>query len=258
MGPAYESASHTPNYVQKDDDNLYNICQILRYPSAISASAAAEKTLLSTDYWTRAKEKTMIQGNRLTENTMIFSDRASSGESTAGGSVYAGNFRTMKGVWNWAANNYPCGGSMTYERFNTDLVNAMSDTVDDNARILMLGGNAIYGNLLNWVAQKLMYIDPKGGEIETFGAKTTKFKTSRFDIEFLKHDAFNRGSNQTRALLVCPDEWIYYYLQGRDFQVVKDIQNPSLDGFQDEIKGEVCLCPIDGGASTLAITDWTV
>lgn len=255
MGPAYPENSSSPNYIMKDDDNFYNYVQNFRYPTTMSVEAANGANY-GGNLWERQKKKTMIEGNRRTENTLFFSERASSGDTTSGGAALTSSFRTTRGCYQWAANSYNAGGSMTPERFRYDVVNAMSDVVNDSAKVIMFCGNAIFAQMLEWVNQKLMIT--QNGTLEKFGVKSTVFTTHRFDVEVVRHDSFNRGSYAQRAMLMVPEEWTYYYFKDEDFSIKKNIQSPSTWGMEDEVRGIVGLCPMDAGQSTLTVTDWNV
>ena len=257
MAPAYGQASQNPVALWKDEDNFYNTTTIARLPVAISGTAKATPTYFG-DYWSRMKKVGFMDGKRKIENTLLFSNRASSGNTTSGGSAFTTAFSTTKGVWQWAATSMSMGGSFTPEKFKSGIPNWYADyttnSVSEQAPMVMFCGTAVSGLMQSWVSQ-VQRIDQAGGEIDRFGLKVKRFQTSTFAVDVMIHDAFNKAGMKGKALLFNPEELFYAFLPGRDLTPHNNIQSPSLDGYMDEILGEIGIGVRDGGNSILQLTD---
>ncbi|CAK0768766.1 conserved hypothetical protein [Gammaproteobacteria bacterium] len=257
MAPCYGEASQDPIALYKNEDNLYNTTGIHRFPVKISGSARATVSYFG-DYFKRMKEVDFKNGKRKTERTLLFSNRASgSANTTSGGSVYSTAFGTTRGLWNWAAGALPFGGVFTPEKFR-DIPSYYADNtaniVGDQSPMIMFCGNKTSGVMQNWV-NLISRTDKPGGEVDVFGLKCKQFMTSTFSVNVMVHDAFNATGLKNKALLFNPEELFYAFLKGRDLKPNNNIQVPSLDGYMDEIMGEIGLGVRCGGQSVLQLTD---
>lgn len=254
MAPAYPQNSSSPSIVQKDDDNAYNVTQIARYPVAIAASAKGNPHY-GGDFWKRINEKNMIEGNRLTEHSMLFSERPTSGDTTSDSTI-GDTFGTFRGAWNWAANEFPCGGAMTPEKFRKELPAAMSDTINPGQRVVFLTSRVIRSEIIEWANDKLVYIDGKSKLPEYGIGDVVKVATSGPSIEIVAHNAFDQTGMTNKGLIFVPDDMLYIFANGRDLQLKKGIQNNDVDGYMDEIIGEIGLAELSAGANVTKVTDW--
>jgi hypothetical protein len=256
MAPCYGEASSSPVSLYKDEDNIYNVTGIHRIPVKISGSAKAQVSYFG-DYFKRMKEVSFKDGKRKIERTLLFSNRASSGNTTAGGAAFTTAFGTTRGLWNWAYSSLDFGGSFTPDKFRTDIVNkyasATANIVGDNSPMVMFCSNAVAGVMQNWV-NLVQKVDMGGGTIDKFGLKARKFQTSTFSVDVMVHDAFNTTGMTDKALLFNPEELFYAYLKGRDLTPKNNIQNPDVDGYMDEIMGEIGLGVRCGGQSIMKLT----
>ncbi|GAF69986.1 unnamed protein product [marine sediment metagenome] len=251
MAPAYPENSSSPSRIWKDEDNVYNLTQNVRYPVAISGSSKGNTHYAIEDYFKRMKAVSTIEGNRKTEGMFLFSERASSGNDTSGGSALTGSFRTTRGVWNWAANSYDAGG-MTWDKFQSDVPMALGNTVNFSQRFVMVTSQLNFAVMNGWINDKLTV--EQTSDLKKFGLKGKKFETSGPEIDVVVHEQFNIGGNQNKALIFVPDQLFYCYKKGRDLQPRMKIQTNSTDGLEDEIFGELGPGSFDGGNSILTIT----
>lgn len=257
MAPAYGEASQDPVSLYKDEDNIYNTTTIARFPVKISGSARAQVSYFG-DYFKRMKEVGFKDGKRKIENTLLFSNRASSGNTTSGGSAFTTAFGTTRGLWNWASSAMSMGGSFTPDKFRREIpsyyASNTQNIVGEQSPMIMFCSNETSGIMQNWV-NLTQRIDQAGGDVKVFGLKAKRFMTSTFTVDVLVHDAFNRAGMTNKALLFNPEELFYAYLKGRDIKPNNNIQNPSLDGYMDEIMGEIGLGVRCGGQSVLQLTN---
>jgi hypothetical protein len=253
MAPAYPENSSGPLIIGKDDDNNYNVTQIMRYPVAISASAKGNPHM-GGNFWQRLKEKNMVEGNRLTEKSFLFGERPTSGDTTSDSTV-GDSFGTFRGVWNFAGYEYDCGLAMTPEKFRKNLPLAMSDTINPAERVVFLTSRTIRGEMLEWVNDKLMYIDGES-DLKRFGIDAKKFLTNGPTIEVMVHDAFDQPGMTNKGLIIVPDECLYVFKNGRDLQPKQGIQNNDVDGYEDEIIGELGFAELTGGAKITKVVNW--
>lgn len=252
--PAYEEGSKDPYRSMKDDDNQYNVMQIVRFPVAISASAKGSPHY-GGDFFSRLKQKDMIQGNRLVEHSFLFGERAyTTTTDLTADSTLGDSFGSMRGFWNWAQKSYSCGGAMTPEKWIRDLPLAMSDTINPNQKVVFLTGRRVFGDMQMWGYDKYLHMDD--GEYDKFGVKTYKFMTAGPEIEVMVHNVFDQSGFEGKGLLMCPDDAVYVYKTGRDMQPRNGIQDNSLDGYEDEIYGELTCAELTGGLHCCQVSDW--
>lgn len=254
LAPSYEENSSSPYILQKDEDNLYNYVQICRFPVAISDSAKGNPHY-GGDIWQRIKQRNVIEGNRKVENTLLFSERASSGDTTTDGTL-ADTFRTTRGIYNWAQGSFDAKGAMSPDTFVNDLVTSgMHESVDSNKELIMFCGKKVFARMQSWVNQDRMVMQ-QNEDLRKFGLKAYNFVTSGPEIRVIKHDAFDRGTNETRALIFNPEDVFYCYKTERDLQARNSIQANDVDGKIDEIFGEIGIGVLDGGYGITKVTNW--
>jgi hypothetical protein len=204
------------------------------------------------------KELNVREGKRKLESTLLFSNRAAStANGTAGGAVVGSTntFETTKGAYGWVANTLNANGAMTAEMFRKELPKQYTDgVVGPDDRVIMFCGAEINGQVQEWANDRQIMIED--GQKDIVGIKTKAYQTSQFKVEVVMHDLFNRGSLANKALLFVPDNLEYVYFKGEDMRPESDIQNPSVDGFQDEWKGSVGFGTKDAGKSMLLVSNW--
>jgi hypothetical protein len=259
LGSAYEENSSSPYLMMKDEDNLYNLTQIFRFPAAISNTAGGNPHY-GGSYWGRAKERVIVEGLRKVSHNMIFGERATSGETTAD-AILNDSVRTMRGLWNWAGATYDAGGNMTFEKYLKNMPLAMNDTVGMDTKLVQLCGMQVWADMLQWVNDKLAIVEP--GDYKYFGAQSKKFLTARGAIDVIVLDVFDRGDLYKNAIVFSPDDVEYLYKnkgpgdkQDRDLHPKLGIQNNDVDGVEDEILGELSLGVTDGGSKITTVTNW--
>lgn len=257
---AYEENSSSPAMFMKDEDNLWNTTQIMRFPAAISNTAGGNPYYGKESYWSRVKERVLVEGLRRFSNNAVFGERPASGETTTD-AVLSDTFGTFRGIWNWAANSYDAGGNMTFEKFQTNMAYAMSDTIGMDTKNVMLCGIKIWGDILQWHTDKLALLEP--GDYKYFGAQSKKLLTARGFVDIIVCDMFDRGDLYKNWCIFNPDDVEYVYKNkgpgdkyDRDFHPKLGIQNPDVDGVVDEILGEVSMSVVDGGEKILAGSNW--
>jgi len=254
LGNAYEYGSESPEYVQKPDDNLYNVLQIMRFPVEISASLKTTKQLAGGDYFKRMKMYNLEEGLQDVERALIWGQKSDTTTTnvTACTSL-AVSVPHMEGLWNFAQNSYSFGNNFGLEKLQKDLILAMNRVVGSSKPLIMLTSREAVARALSWQVDYLKYA--KGGELAKFGIKSHTFMTSGPDIHMIAHTAFDYGADTNKALLFIPENVQYRFKEGRDIQPRTNIHHPSKDGFKDEIFGEICLLPLCGGYTVTKVTD---
>lgn len=258
MAPAYGQASQDPASIYKDEDNTYSTTQIVRFPVKISGTAKVTKSYFG-DYETRMKDVTMKNGKRALESSFLFGERAAgSGNTTAGGAAYTTSFTSTRGLWNWAASTFDCGGTFTADKFRREIPTYYADNtaniVGPQSPMVMFCSTEVLGIMTSWV-NMTQRIDQAGGDVDLFGLKAKRFQTSTFAVDVVPHELFNHGGMKNKALLFNPEESFYAALQGRDIKPNNNIQVPSLDGIESEIMGEIGLGTKAGGQDIMQITN---
>jgi len=255
MAPAYNQYSSSPSIWMKDEDNIYNMCQQVRFPVAISDVSKNTPTHLAKDYWSRLKEVGLEEGLIATEKSFLFSNRPSSGNTTAGGASIGGTFETMRGLFGWSANTMNANGAMTPAIFRKEVPqNFTHKVIKGSDKVIAFAGSNINGEMQEWVNDRV--ITASDGTLEEFGLRSTVFKTAEFDVELVMHDAMNQGSYANQMILFKPEALEYVYMNGKDLKPNTNIQSPSTLGFEDEIEGMLSLGSVDGGNSILKITNF--
>jgi hypothetical protein len=256
MAAVYADNSSSPYILMNDETNLYNILQINRAPSAISASAKGDP-FYGKDYWQRVRKQVVMEMFRRVEIAAVWSDRASSTNLTTTDGTLADTFRTTRGLWKWATGGgatFDASGNMTHEKFVSNLVLAMNDTVGSSDKMIMFCGRQQFADMCMWANEKLMVMEQ--GTLKKFGVNSKVFVTSGPEIEAIVHDSFNRGSLADVALVFNPDNVEYVFKKGRDFHPILGIQNNDVDGVEDDFLGEWGLRVNDGGNSMTYVTNW--
>lgn len=263
LGAAYPENSSSPQIIMKDEDNLYNHTQIMRFAGAISNTAGGNPHY-GGSFWGRLRERVTVEGLRRASHNMLFAERASSGETTTD-SILSDSVRTMRGLWHWAATSYNAQGNMTWEKFRDVMPLEMSDTIDPSKKQIMLCGIKVWADILSWQNDAgIIRVDMSDyGKDTTWGVKSMKIMHARGEVEVIHLDVFDRGDLYKNALIFCPDEVEYLYKnkgpgdsQDRDFHPKKGIQNNDVDGVEDEILGEISMGVLDGGNSIHKIENW--
>jgi hypothetical protein len=251
IGNAYEEFSESPAYLQKSDDQVYNLLQTFRFPVAISASAKATKHLAGGDYFSRMKEYNLIEGKRAIDRALLFGKRSASGNKT---SITGASVATTQGLMAYAGAEYDAGGLLTPSTFRKDMILEMDSSVGNDKTLIAFTSREVVARVLNW--QQDSYRVTQSGVLAKYGIKSHTMVTSGPDIELVAHDAFDgRGGYNNQMLIFNPENVQYRYKDGRDLMPKIGIQNNSADGFMDEIIGEIGILPLDGGASITKVTN---
>ena len=221
---------------------------VLKGKVNISGSKNATAHKAGGDYFQRHLKYGMLKFKREVERAMIWGNRQNTSTSNSTSlSTLGVSVRTMEGIWGYAQGSYDAGGNLTWQKFKKDMILAMDKSVGYNDPLIMLTSREAAARFLEYPDNALRVNDK--GMIEKFGIKTDTYCTSGPDIKVIAHDAFDYGNNQKKAIIFQPKELEYIYLDGRDMQIKPNIQNPSVDGRQDEIFGECSILPLDGGYS---------
>jgi len=258
---AYEENSSSPYMFMQDEDNLYNVTQIMRFPAAISNTAGGNPYYGKDTYWSRVKERVLVEGLRRASHNMLFGERPSGTNEKTTDGVLSDSFGSFRGLWNWATHTYDAGGNMTFEKFQTELAYEMSDTIGMDTKLVMLCGIKVWGDILQWHTDKLALLEP--GDYKYFGAQSKKLLTARGYVDIIPIDCFDRGDLYKNAIIFNPDDVEYVYKNkgpgdkyDRDFHPKLGIQANDVDGVIDEIFGEISISVVDGGEKITTITNW--
>lgn len=250
---AQEEASSTAVSRTKEPSNNFNYCQIFRFPISI-ADTAKESPHYGQPIWARYKQDNQYFTYRNLENMCLFTKKATSETTsvTIDGTAYS--MYTTRGLYDYAGVTFDCSGTMTFDRWNTDLFNALPRTLKPTSSIKMLCGKRIWSQLNNWVAQKLIYME--SGEKDEFGVSAKRFMCGGYWIEPVMHDAFNEPGNINEALIFDTEDVIYRYKAGYDLHIKENIQLPSVMGTTQELRGAIGFQVKSGGANIIKLTNW--
>lgn len=250
--PAYKEGSAAPEQMSKDEDNVYNYVQIFRFAVEIDRTAKTNPHY-GGDYFSRLKKRAFTQGKRYVENSILFGQRAASGDTTA--TANRGNVHSTRGMWNFAAKTYNASGSMTAEKFRKDMILAMSDTVDDDDEYLMFSGRNIYSECQEFYQDKLQ-INQKDGKYANLGLKSDRIKTAGPITHLMKHNAFDQPGNQNRALIFRPEDITLRFKTKADWQAENNMQANDQHTQEDGVWGTCGVQVSDGGQNMLKVENW--
>lgn len=250
---AQEEASSTAVSRTKEPSNNFNYCQISRFPISI-ADTAKESPHYGQPIWARYKQDNQFFTYRNLENQLLFSKKAVSETTSVTIDSTAYSMYTTRGLYDYAGVTFDCSGTMTFDRWNTDLFNALPRTLKPTSSIKMLCGKRIWSQLNSWVAQKLIYME--SGEKDEFGATAKKFMCGAYWIEPIMHDAFNEPININEALIFDTEDLVYRYKSGYDLHIKENIQLPSAMGTTQELRGAIGFQVKSAGANIVKLTNW--
>jgi len=256
LGNNYEDGSSDPAYVQNADSQIYNVMGITRWPTAITRSADSSKHLAGGDFFKRMKRIKHIEALRAIDRSFIWSERAASGNKTVMTTLGV-SVRTGRGLWNYAQNEFDAHGNMTPSKLRKDLILSMDSSIENEVPMLVFTSRENCAQAQEWVQDKLLYTNPKGGMVEKVGIKSDTYRTSGPDLKLIAHDAFEYGADTGKALIFAPDYVQYRFKKGFDLHPRENIQSNSLDGYIDEITGEFCLLPLFGGYRITKVINWS-
>lgn len=250
LGNAYEENSSDPAFLQKDDDNIYNMTQFFRFPTSASNTQIATKQVAGGDFFQRIKKYMVTEGMRDMERALLFGKKSSSGNKTTISDINK-NIATTEGLWNQAGIVFDAGGNMTPSKMFKDIPNKMDSSISDMDRVIMFTSKKERSNLLEQ-AQANIRIDQSSNPKES-GVKIPNFVTGGPNIEVRSHDAFNNPGHEKEGLIFLPDRLKYRYMKGRDVMPNENIQSNSTDGKIDEIVADIGIQNDDGGVSIMKI-----
>ena len=254
LAPAYEENSSSPYVLMKDYDHMYNFTQISRFAVEISRSAQGNPNY-GGDYWKGLNKRSIYEGLRKVELGALFQDRPAGTAETTADSVL-GAFRTTRGLVPWSGTAWTAGGSMTADRWITDLPQALDETVGMDTDLICLCGTRFHSEMLMWVQEKMM-VAQADKDLKKFGVYANRFMSGKSPrgIKVMVHDAFDRGDLQKNAFFFAPEMTEFVHLRDDDFKTKNKIQNNDVDGMKNEILGEWGMHFTDGGAHALMVTD---
>lgn len=254
LGPAYAENSSSPYILMKDPDNMYNLTQIFRFACAVSRTAS-KNPHFGGNRWKLTKEENVAEGMRKVELAMILNQKPSSTNETTTGGTLGDSFRTFDGLVQWAGATPNAGGNMTMDWWMTDLAEGFDTSVGTRNKMVGLCGTHTYAKMLKWIMDKGEVALPGNGSYEKYGVETKKFVTAKGTVEVMVHDAFDQTDLKKQMLIICPELIDYVVFQDDDFHPKLGIQNNDVDGKEDEIIGEVSICPRDAGKSITLISN---
>jgi hypothetical protein len=250
---AYGQNSNNPSMISNDMDHIFNTVQISREPVAESETMRAIDFYGTTDYFALRRKINFGNFFSKAETAILFGAKASSGNTTSGGSSLTTAFSTTNGIYTMAANSYDMDGQMTMYKLQTELPIKL-DTVHPNDKMIAYAGQRTIGNLISMIqGTSSVQITGKESVLDVAGLNTTKIRTNKFILEFVHHPLFDVGSYATEAFVFKPEMNGIAYL--RDFQPLEDRQENDRDGRITEILGEFGADNYDGGQSSCILTN---
>lgn len=240
--------------ITKEPDNNYNYVFPFRYSVSI-----ADTALNSPHYGGSLLKRYMTDNLTFTlrnlENAFFLGKRAASGDSTSvtiGGVAYS--LFTSRGILDYATSPINVGGSVSYDTWSTKVFEELPNTVNPQKLLVMPCGKKIFGRMLNWANQKLIYME--SGEKDEFGVRPVKFYCGAYTIKPMLHDLFDKGALQNVAVVFDPDDFQYRYKTGMDIQPKDNLQLPATWGTTRAVQGVTGLQCWSGGANVRLITNW--
>lgn len=244
LAPHYEEKSSSPNILFYEPTNLYNLTFIFRNPVGIS-DTALQSQHYGGDRYMHIKNINGLETMRKCSNNLMFDRKpASSAESNTSGAGHS--FRSCDGIFHWAQTTTNFHGSMTLESF-MDMPLDMHESVSHDDPKIMFCGDKVWSVILGWENDGTIKLE--SGSYKQFGVESRKVLTCKGPVEVMILDCYNRGDFSKQALICNPERIDYVFLRNRDMKLRPNIHGNSVDGKEDEIYGEISICPDDGGYS---------
>ena len=238
----------------KEPDNNYNCVFPFRYSVSI-----ADTAINSPHYGEPLLKRYMTDNLTFTlrnlENSFFLGKRAATGDTTAvsiGGVTY--NMFTSRGIIDYATSPIDAGGSMTWDKWSTYVFEGMPVTQNPSKILCMPCGRRIFGRMMNWAQQKLIYME--SGDKDEFGVRPVKFFCGAFTIKPMLHDLFDHGPLANQAIIFDPDDFVYRFKTGMDVAPKNNLQLPATWGTTRAVQGVTGLQCWSGGANVRLITNW--
>jgi len=253
-GRTMEEGTSDITSLTKEPDNNYNYVYPTRFVYSI-ADTAAKSPHYGGDILKRYLADTLQHCMSSTENSFWLGQRAASGDTTTvviGGTTYY--MFTTRGILNYASDPFLAGGSMTWDKWNTDFHESIPRTINPNGILKLYCGTRIWGRIQGWAAAKLMQME--SGKLNEFGVTAQYFRCGVFKVEPIIHNLFNQGDLASQAVLIDPDDFKYRFKTGMDFKTVDNLQLPATWGTTRGIQGVVGLQCWSGGTNVKLITGW--
>jgi hypothetical protein len=210
-----------------------------------------------SDYYKLLKNINLAEFYRELERGFLFGVKASgSGNTTSGGAALTAAFRTSQGVYDYAADTFSMGGSMTRYKLMTELPKKLK-TVRENEGVIAFAGFQTIGIINEMLQDQSRYIDSGTAKtaLRDYGIQTNVLRTMNMPIELCRHEAFDSGAYAKQMLLLVPDNIRFAHLKGRDIRPVVGLQNNDVDGMIDSVEVECAPAVIDGGLKIIKVTN---
>jgi hypothetical protein len=253
-GRTMEEGTSDITSLTKEPDNNYNYVFPTRFVYSI-ADTASKSPNYGGDILKRYLADTIQHCMTSSENAMFLGQRAASGDTTSvtiGSTAYS--MFTTRGILNYGSDPFLAGGSMTWDKWNTDFHETIPRTINPASTLKLYCGTRIWGKIQNWAAAKLMQME--SGDLNEFGVTAKYFRCGVFKVEPIIHNLFNQGALASTACLIDPDDFKYRFKTDMDFKTVDNLQLPATWGTTRGIQGVIGLQCWSGGANVKLITGW--
>lgn len=250
IGPSFEEGSLAPSGVNYDPTEIWNYTQIFRRTLEITGTAAKTK-LRTEDALKEAKRECLEYISVDMERAFLLGRRHASVQNNK-------PIRWTNGIINQIDSNNITnfGGTVTMAEVEEAMFSMFKFGSDEK---LMLGGNRALLALQQAVRKNTTAQWQVNEGIKEYGMKVTRFTTPWGEMVFRSHPLLtqnasglnsNGGSDSDRryygmdtwAFILDMDDIKYVYMDGRDLQYQKDLQQNGMDGQQ---AGYLAECGIE-------------
>jgi hypothetical protein len=264
MASAHEWDSNTSDSLSKEPDNYYNILQTFREGLTVSALTMSDPQVAGPSIMERYREQKMKHALRTIEHTLLFGERAASGDTTSVTISTAKNISTTRGMWRWApSTTISLGGAVTPETLNNVLYTQLPNTLDPSKEHDMLVGRNFIAQVNKMQQDGYLETEPaSSSDGDTFGRNVTRLMLGDFRIRLHRHYSFDEGSMRGNALLFDPEDVVYMVKDASsdsgfttwDIHERNDIDTKKNFAKSDEIVGCLGLKVWSGGANVVRVT----
>jgi hypothetical protein len=235
----------------QEPSNNFNYLQEFRFAVTI-ANTARNSPDYAEDKVSRYKQDNMYLALRAMDNGLMLGKKATS-EVTAVTIGSAMNLYTTRGLMDFSQVTIDCGGTLTYDRWNSEFASQLPNTLDPDDELVMVCGSTLKNKMRAWVDAKFMLTEQ---EVDTFGTKAEKFRCGDYLIKPLTSELFGKGPLASQALIFRTKDLKYRFMDGMDLQVNEKIQSPSAHAQTDELTGVIGLEVTSGGQEVIRVTNW--
>lgn len=229
IGNVNEEGASAPSDAGGSPTAVYNYTGISRLPFFVTNTANVVATY-GGKLITQEQKQKAIEHMLDMERSMLFGERK---EDTSGSSPK----RSTRGLLKFLTSNIKSSaGNLTELAFNQWL----QDVFKYGSSTKTLFASPLLVTVIStWAGAKLQTVSEAKAK---YGIHVTRYVSPHGELNIVKEPLFEGAIYGGYGAVIDMDKIMYKYLEGRDTQLITNIQAPDVDGRRDEYKTEAGLC----------------